>query len=90
MNDFRDVFNAVKSIVPSAERIPAKVYQVSKDTSIVVSSPQNKFDTYQDVVAQIMIHSGDKIIFNRLITYNTDLDKLCKKLERKLILCGCL
>lgn len=85
MNNFLNTVFTIKNIIPDIANLTSVCYTVkdNSDYQLKIVKP-NPFDNYLDIVAQIILLHKNKIIYNTLITINTDLTKLCEKLLQKI------
>ena len=64
--------------------IKAKLFQITKRHKLLITEPINKLDTYQDIIAQIILYQDDVVVENKLITYDTDLEYVIRKIKKKI------
>lgn len=85
MNSYKDVLKGLHNTVPRLTVVHSRWFVVNENTRCLIKLSQpNSFDSYMDIVARVTLFFDNKIIMDALITYNTDLDKLFEKLDRKI------
>jgi hypothetical protein len=84
MNNFIDVLHTLQSTVPKLKPVICKwfVYEDNPRLQIKISKPC-AFDDYGDIIARVTLYKDDNPIWDVLISYNTDLNRLCEKISRK-------
>jgi hypothetical protein len=83
MLSFTDVVETIKTNM-CVEPIKAKLFQITNHHKLLITEPINKLDTYQDIIAQIILYQDDIVIENKLITYDTDLEYVIRKIKKKI------
>ena len=85
MNSFVDVLKNIKETVPKPKLVHSLWYVVNDDTKcqLKVSHP-DPFSDYADIIARVTLFYDNKVIYDTLISYSTDLPKFCEKLSNKI------
>lgn len=83
MLSFTDVVETIKANM-FVKLIKAKLFQITKRHKLLITEPINKLDTYQDIIAQIILYQDDVVIENKLITYDTNLEMVIQKIKKKI------
>jgi len=85
LNSFKNVLTSLQNTVPKLTLVQSKWYVLDNNSNIAlrVSKP-DPFSDYGDVIARITLFYQDKVTFDCLVTYDTDLNSLCEKIKKKI------
>ena len=83
MLNFTNVVEEIKSSL-YVKPIKAKLLQLTEEHTLLVTEPLNKLESYQDIVAQIILCKNNTVLENKLIAYDTDLEAVIQKLKKKI------
>ena len=83
MLSFTNIIKTIKTNM-CVEPIKAKLFQITNHHKLLITAPINKLDTYQDIIAQIILYKDDVVIENKLITCDTNLEMVVQKIKKKI------
>jgi hypothetical protein len=85
MNNFLDVLFAIENNLSDVYHAYSKWYAVDSAVPINLKiSKPTPFDSYGDIVARVTLYFGNEVVWDTLITYNTDLNRFCEKVKKKI------
>ena len=83
MLSFTDIVKTIKAHM-FVKPIKAKLFQITNHHKLLITEPINKLDTYQDIIAQVMLYKDAVVIENKLIAYDTNLEMVIQKIKKKI------
>ena len=85
-NNYNDVLNYIALSMPNIIPNDDKWYTIKyRYTYKLRIRKPSSFDNYVDVVARVTLFCNDMVLMDCLITVDTDLNKLCEKIKKKII-----
>lgn len=85
INTIQNIVDYITEIVPQLDPTKGILYSVhsNPDCAIRISKPKS-FDNYCDIIAEFSLFYKDKLVYDVLIAVDTDLEKFCKKLLKRI------
>lgn len=85
MNDFKDVLDTLKDTIPDLASVPCKRFIIPNNPkfNITVARPE-PFNNYMDIVARVTLSNDSTVLWDVLITCDTNLTAFCDKIKKKI------
>jgi G:T-mismatch repair DNA endonuclease (very short patch repair protein) len=83
MITYRSIIKAIRKVIPEAERTPSVQLTINEHWTIKIARPSS-FDSYRDIEACVTLLYDKQIVWEVLLTQDTDLNKFCNKLSQKI------